>query len=88
MTFDLLIVGSTSGGSESAGYKIQGVIKNAAGTTAFVGAPTVTALGEDDAAWDVQVGADDPNDALTITVQGNGEDIRWVATARTSEVAY
>jgi hypothetical protein len=64
------------------------VIKNAASTTAFVGTPTVTALGEDDAAWDAQVGADDPNDALTITVQGNGEDIRWVATVRTSEVAY
>ncbi|MBN1137012.1 MAG: hypothetical protein JXM73_10520 [Anaerolineae bacterium] len=87
MTFDILIVGSTAAG-ESAGYRIQGIIKNVGGTTILVGTPTVTVLGEDDAAWNVQVLASDASDALLIQVQGNGETIRWVATVHTAEVAW
>lgn len=90
LTFDILIVGRSdaSGGNESAGYRITGVIENAGGTTAFIGTPSVTTLGEDDAALDVQVVADDVNDALLIQVKGNGETTRWVANVRTVEVAW
>lgn len=90
LTFDILIVGRSdaSGGNELAGYRITGVIENAGGTTAFIGTPSVTTLGEDDAALDVQVVADDVNDALLIQVKGNGETTRWVANVRTVEVAW
>ncbi len=87
LTFDLRLSARTAAG-ESAGYRIEGVIENAGGTTALVGTPVVTVLGEDDAAWDAQVSADDGNDALLIQVQGNGETIRWVATVDTAEVAW
>lgn len=87
MTFDIQISARTAAG-ESAGYHIEGVIENVDGTTALVGTPVVTVLGEDDAAWDAQVSADDGNDALLIQVQGNGETIRWVATVNTAEVAW
>jgi hypothetical protein len=86
LSFDILVVGRTEAG-ESAGYKIQGVIENVGGTTAFVGTPAVTVLGEDDAAWNATV-VTDSTDALKVSVQGNNETIRWVATVRTSEVAW
>ncbi len=87
LTFDILLVGRTEAG-ESAGYRIAGVIENVGGTTAFIGAPTITVLGEDDTAWDAQVIIDNNNDALQVYVMGNGEEIRWVATVRTAEVAW
>ncbi|MBI5568167.1 MAG: hypothetical protein HY870_24950 [Chloroflexi bacterium] len=86
LSFDILVVGRTEAG-ESAGYQIQGVIENVGGTTAFVGTPAVTVLGEDDAAWNATV-VTDSTDALKVFVQGNNETIRWVATVRTSEVAW
>jgi len=78
-----------SSGAASAGYRAYGVIENAGGTTAFIGTPTVTTLGEDATGWDVAVEADDNNDALVIKVTGAAATtIRWVATVRTAEVAY
>lgn len=87
MSFDILIVGGTDAG-ESAGYRIQGVIENIGGTTALIGSPSVTVLGEDDIAWNVQVLADNTNDALLIQVAGNGETIRWVASVQAAEVTW
>ncbi len=88
MVFDILIAGRSTGG-QSAGYKFQGVIENVGGTTAFVGTPTVTTLGEDDANWDAQVVANNTYDALSVQVQGNtGDSVGWVAVVRTAEVAY
>lgn len=87
VTFDILVTGSTAAG-ESAGYRIQGLIENVGGSTALVGAPTVTVLGEDDAAWNVQVLASDALDALLLQAQGNGETIRWVARVNTAEVNW
>jgi hypothetical protein len=88
LTFDILVVARSSGGA-SAGYRIQGVIENTGGATAFVGTPTVTTLGEEVAGWNVAVLADDVNNALIIRVTGAaGATIRWVATIRTAEVAW
>jgi hypothetical protein len=59
------------------------------GATTFVGGtPAVTVLGEDDAAWDARVVASTTDDSLHIQAMGNGETIRWVATVRTTEVAW
>jgi hypothetical protein len=86
LTFDILVVGRSDGG-ESAGYKIYGVIENVGGTTSLI-ASTVSTIGEDDAAWNAQVVADDENDALLVQVKGAGENIRWVAVVRTAEVSW
>ena len=73
--------------NESAGYIIEGVIDNNAGTTAFVGTPTVTVLAEDTPAWDVTVTADNTNDALVFTVTGEvGKTIRWGAVVELMKV--
>ena len=66
---------------------MEGVIYNNGGTTALVGTPTITVLGEDTAAWDVTISADDTNDALDIQVIGeNSKTIRWVGTIRMAQV--
>jgi hypothetical protein len=89
-TFDILIVAQSNGG-QSAGYSAQGVIENVAGTTSLVGTSTITAtaLGEDNAAWDVIVEADATNGALIIKVTGAaGTWVRWVASVRTVEISW
>jgi hypothetical protein len=65
------------------------VVENVGGTTTVLGGggPCI-ALGQDDGNWNVQVIADDANDALAVQAMGNGEIIRWAATVRTAEVAW
>lgn len=89
LAFDILIVARGTTG-ESSAWRYEGVIKNNGGVTAFIGTPTKTVLGEDDIVWDVDLIADDTNDALVIkgfTNQSN-DNVRFVATVRTVEVAW
>jgi hypothetical protein len=88
VTFDILVVARSDSGL-SAGYRIAGVIRYNNGTTAFIGTPTITTLGENSAGWDVTVGADDSYEALVVKVMGaTATMIRWVASVRTVEVAW
>lgn len=89
LAFDILIVARSDAG-ESSGWRYEGVIENNGGTTTFIGTPTKTTLGEDDVVWDVDLIADDTNDALVIKGFSNqsGDTIRFVATVRTVEVAW
>ncbi len=91
VTFDILVSARSINTGVSGGYRIQGVIKNNGGTTAFVGTPQVANLGADAGAssWSCSAEADNTNDALVVKVVGAGsEPIHWVASVRTSEVAY
>ena len=89
LSFDILIVAEASTNGDSAGYHITGLIKNSSGTTALVGTPKVTILGEDVAAWNAVVAADNTDAALSIQVSGAaGKTIRWVASVRTVEVNW
>jgi hypothetical protein len=76
-------------GTASAAWKIEGLIRRegSAGTTTLVSSNTTTISNVP--AWSVAVSADTTNGALAITVTGaSSTDIRWVATAQTSEVVY
>ena len=85
--FDILVVGRTVGGV-SVGFQIRGVIENTGGITALVGSPIVTILASG-TGWAAGVTADDTNDALAISVNGeDGTTIRWVASVRTVEVGF
>jgi hypothetical protein len=89
LTFDILVVGTNINNGNSAGYRLAGAIKNIGGTTLFIGTPGQVIFGEDNPAWDAIVEADNTNDALVVKVVGvGGQDIRWVASVRTVEVAY
>lgn len=88
--FEILIVARRGDANdESAGYLVTGVIdRNAsAATTALVGAPTVTVLAEDTAAWDITVAADTTNGSLKITATGeNSKTIGWVGFVKLTQV--
>lgn len=76
------------GGSESAGYRLEGCIANDAGTTALTGSVATTIYGEDSTTWDVSASADDANDALSILVTGEAaKTIHWVARIDLVEAA-
>ena len=89
LAFDVLIVARSNTGETSA-WRVEGVVENSGGTTALIGTPIKTTLGEDDVAWDVAVLADNANDALTVVGYSNqsGDTIRFVASVRTTEVAW
>lgn len=89
--FSILIVGrqQAAGGTASAAWEIKGLIRreaNAASTTLVNSATTVL---NNAPGWAVAVSADTTNGGLAVTVTGAAAtNIRWVATAQTSEVTY
>lgn len=77
----ILIIGLTSGAAQRWAYEINGMVVNDGGTTTVVsGTPDV--ISESDAAYNVQLVADDTNDAIEVQVRRNGGsdyDINWRA---------
>ncbi|HUX15936.1 MAG TPA: hypothetical protein VMW52_05650 [Phycisphaerae bacterium] len=83
------IAGRQDTGAHHAMYKRMVVIERTAGTVALAGA--VQSIGTDietDAAWDVQLTADDTNKSLKIEVKGNSQNVHWVAHVEAVEIAY
>jgi hypothetical protein len=82
-TFDALITARrTNVSTDTAGWRVTGMIENSAGTTAFVGTPLVTLLGASAGAatWALSVTANDTTDNLRFNVTGEtGKTIRWGA---------
>jgi len=92
-TFSILIVGATSGAAQSYSFKIEGLIKNAGGTTTLVTSTVTTIYNTDNTDIDAQVVANNTDDALDIQVQDSGgipsgDTIRWVADVRMVEVTF
>ncbi|MBL9174090.1 MAG: hypothetical protein JNL10_11190 [Verrucomicrobiales bacterium] len=88
--FSVLIIGSARGPA-AAGYEIKGVVQNRDGNLAFIGTPAKTVLGESAAAFDARVTTTvNPTAALQVRVTSApllvGDNIKWVAVVRTSEV--
>jgi hypothetical protein len=78
-----------SGGTASAAWKIEGLIRREAnaGTTTLVNSAT-TVL-DNTPSWGMALSADTTNGGLKIEVTGAAAtNIRWVATIHTSEVTY
>lgn len=90
-TFRAQIVGTTQGCAKSFGFEIKGVIENDGGTVALLATTTTTLYDTDDASFDAQAVADDPNNALLIQVQDTdaaGDVVRWVASIQITEVTF
>jgi hypothetical protein len=87
------VVSGVTGGGNTKGWTIEGVIKrgaNAASTT-LVGTPTVTSSFADAGAstWTIAVTADTTNGGLQVTFTGQAATtIRTVAQIRTTEMTY
>ena len=86
MSFTALVCAKAFGNA-SGGYEIKGMIRNYGGAVSFVGAPTVTILGEDVASLDAVPVIS--GNVLGLQITGIlGTSVHWVATLRTSEVVY
>jgi hypothetical protein len=78
-----------SGGTESAAWKVEGLIRRegSAGTTVLLN--SATTILDNTPAWGMALSADTTNGGLKIEVTGAAAtNIRWVATLNTSEVTY
>jgi len=87
------VVSGVTGGGNTKGWYIEGVIKKGAtnASTALVGTPTVTSLYADAGAatWALAVTADTTNGSLTVTFTGQASTtIRTVCQIRTTEMGY
>jgi hypothetical protein len=87
------VVSGVTGGGDTKGWTIEGVIKRGAGvgTTALVGTPTVVSGFADvgAATWTIAVTADTTNGGLRVTFTGQASTtIRTVCQIRTTEMTY
>ena len=93
MRFNILVIATVTGGGNTSGWDLRGVIKRGANeaSTALVGTVTTTLVGQDAGAsgWAIAAVANTTNGGLTITATGQaGTTIRWVATVESAEVAF
>jgi hypothetical protein len=87
------VISGVTGGGDTKGWTIEGVIKRGAGvgTTALVGTPTVTSMYADlgAATWAIAVTADTTNGGLRVTFTGQASTtIRTVCRINTVEMTY
>ena len=87
------VISGVTGGGNTKGFTIEGVIKRGANaaSTALVGTPTVTSTYADAGAstWAIAVTADTTNGGLRVTFTGQAATtIRTVCQIRTTEMTY
>lgn len=78
--------GAAGAAQDGAGYRVEFVAKNAAGTSALIGAATITALGESQAAWDVTATASGGSVLLKVVGAANNS-VSWRWSRRTFPVS-
>ena len=87
------VISGVTGGGNTKGFTIEGVIKRGANaaSTALVGTPTVTSTYADAgaSAWTIAVTADTTNGGIRVTFTGQAATtIRTVCQIRTTEMTY
>ena len=89
-TFFVRVIGVKTDGTSVAEYWRRVRIKNVSGTTSLVGSvETIGTDYEDNAATDIEITADNTNDALQITVTGiAAETWRWQAIIEGGEIGF
>lgn len=90
LAFEMIIVARDDVANEVARYSVHdGLIKRDGADNTVIVLCTVTVDHEDDAAWDCAVTADDANEALIITVTGDGVNItQWAAVMNGVETHF
>lgn len=87
VVFDGVITGLESGVNSYAGWRVEGMIVNDAGTTTLANAAITTIHNTPN--WGLTLTADNSLNSLAITVTGEAShNIRWVANIRTVETIY
>lgn len=87
--YTIKIVGRSASDTESAGYKIEGVMESSSLGTLLL-SESKTVLAEDNANWDVDVSIDEtgasPIFRITTTVESDQNDVYWVAYVEVVQV--
>lgn len=73
--------GAAGAVEDSAGYLLQALYKNNAGTAAEVAAETLAVIGEDQAAWTIAIAPSTSNAVISVTGAANN-DVTWHATCK------
>lgn len=82
---DIIVSDGWLNNSETAAYKIEGVIKNPS-TITLLGTPVITTFYEYSSNLSVSVSADTTNDALKVEVTGIAKPLTWVGTVKITQV--
>jgi hypothetical protein len=78
-----------SGGTDSAAWKVEGLIRREANAASTVLVNSALTIIDNTPGWTLALSADTTNGGLAITATGAAAtNIRWVATISTSEVTY
>ena len=88
MTFDILITAMASNGAAASYQYVGGIKRLSTGQITLLGGPAELLVREDEAGWEVSIGADTSSNALDVVCRGAaGRTIHWVAVVRTVETA-
>jgi hypothetical protein len=89
MTYSILVTARDNVGNKVAGWEFKGVIKRDASNNTVLVNDNKTILALETVTWDCAVTADDTNEALKITVTGDGTNpVQWNAIAQVSETHF
>ena len=83
-----IVARRTDATGESAGWQVKGVVDNFSGTVANVGDIYEVVVAQDDTNWQVDVTADDADNAINVVCTGvASKTIKWMAVVKTMEIA-
>jgi len=89
LSFNALVAGKDSVTLESCSYMLQGAIEKDLTTTSIIGSVGKFILGEENAAFDANIYADDASDALRLEVTAaTTNETRWTAKMEYTEVVF
>ena len=89
LAFKVTVVARDNVANEGAMYTFEGLIKRDASNNTTLSVANKVVVHEDDAGWDCNVTADDTNEALIITVTGDGANTtQWAAVMNGVETHF
>jgi hypothetical protein len=89
LAFDALVAGRDNTTGDTCAYQLNGALERDSTTTQIIGSVGKTILGEDVAGFDVNITADDTNDALKLEVTAASTNTtKWTGEVQYTEVSF
>ena len=89
LSFDALVAGRDNTTGNACAFQLFGALKKDTTTTELIGSVGKVILGEDDAAFDANITADDTNDSLKLEVTAASTNTtKWTAEVQYTQVSF
>ena len=89
LAFDALVAGRDNTTGSACAFQLFGALKKDTTTTELIGSVGKVILGEDDAAFDANITADDTNDSLKLEVTAASTNTtKWTAEIQYTQVSF